>query len=241
MRILEINNLKYLANAQVVVDDVSLSIEAGKIISIIGPNGSGKSTIAKIICNIIKPFSGTLIKMPNLKIGYVPQQFFVDQFMPMTVQYFLEINRLSTEHFLALAAIFKISHKMQHKISALSGGELQRMLLVAAFASCPDLLVLDEPTQYLDIDGQIELYRIIEQYIKQYNTAALVISHDLHMVMKSSDHVICLNHHICCQGSVADLRTSKDFNKLFGSQLSNIMGLYQHHHDHKHEMDRYNV
>jgi zinc transport system ATP-binding protein len=236
MKILEISHLEYSADEQVIVEDINLTVEQGKIVSIIGPNGSGKSTIAKIICNILNPSSGKIIKKKNLQIGYVPQQFFADKFMPMTVQYFFEINDLTKKNYSPLAEKFKLSKKMESKISKLSGGELQRMLLVSALASYPDLLVLDEPTQYLDIDGQIELYRIIEEYTKQHKTAVLVISHDLHMVMKSSDHVICLNRHICCEGNAAELHTNSDFNKLFGNQLSSLVAPYQHHHDHKHEL-----
>lgn len=235
MKILKISHLIYRADEQVIIKDINLEIAPGKIISIIGPNGSGKSTIAKIICNIIKPTSGTIIKKRNLKISYVPQQFIADKFMPMTVKYFFEINNLHFKHYAKLAEQFNLVKKLDYKISRLSGGELQRMLLVSALASYPELLVLDEPTQYLDIDGQMKLYGIIEEYTKQYKTAVLVISHDLHMVMKSSDHVICLNHHICCEGNGANLQANSDFNKLFGKQLSSLVTPYQHHHDHKHE------
>jgi len=234
MNILEISHLKHLNEDQVILENINLKIERGKIFSIIGPNGSGKSTIAKIICEIIKPTSGKIKKKRSLKIGYVPQQFHIDKFMPISAEYFFNINGLTKSDYLPLISKFRLAKKMHRNLSQLSGGELQRILLVNAFASNPDLLVLDEPTQYLDIDGQIELYKIIEEYANLHKTAVLIISHDLHMVMKSSDHVICLNRHICCEGSAADVQVNEDFNKLFGNQLLSLVVPYQHHHNHKH-------
>ena len=175
IKILEISGLRYQGEDQVILENINLKIERGKIVSIIGPNGSGKSTIAKIICEIIKPTSGKIKKKNLLKVGYVPQQFHIDKFMPISAEYFFQINGLTEKEYKPLVTKFRLTKKMHSNLSQLSGGELQRILLVNAFASYPDLLVLDEPTQYLDIDGQLELYRIIEEYAKQYQISVLII------------------------------------------------------------------
>ena len=234
MNIVELKNVSYRRNNQVILDKVNVAITKGNIISIIGPNGSGKSSIAKLICRIWTPTSGKINSSKNIKIGYVPQKFAIDKFFPINVEYFLKINNLSESSYRPLLLIFNLERKLDTQLSSLSGGEMQRLLLVTALACNPDLLVLDEPTQYLDIDGQIELYKIIEDFARNRNISVLMISHDLYMVMKSSDHVICLNHHICCEGSAGDVQANSNFHHLYGNKLFDFIAPYAHHHTHTH-------
>ena len=235
MSILAFHDVNLVKNGQNILESINFSISPGQIISIIGPNGSGKSTIAKLICNIKNPTSGKISKKKDLRIGYVPQTFSIDKFFRIDVAYFLQINNAGKQHsYDHLLKIFNLENKLRTQLTNLSGGEMQRLLLITAFANNPDLLILDEPTQFLDIDGQVELYKIIEDYAKNHNVAILMISHDLYMVMKSSHHVICLHHHICCQGSAQTLQADSKFQNLYGKQLLDFVAPYAHHHNHKH-------
>jgi zinc transport system ATP-binding protein len=107
---------------------------------------------------------------------------------------------------------------------------LQKVLLLRSLVNEPQLLVLDEPTQYMDIAATEEFYQIIEEIRKENNCAILLISHDLHAVMQKTDLVFCVNNHICCHGSPESINQHPEYLSLFG----NNMAIYQHKHDHKH-------
>jgi zinc transport system ATP-binding protein len=234
MKIVELHDTSYYMGNRIIIDKVNFSLSTGKIVSIIGPNGSGKSTIAKLICQIKLPTDGKITRKNNLTIAYVPQKFSVDKFFPINLEYFLQINQLSAQKCNKLLTEFNLEDKLKSQLSNLSGGEMQRLLLVLALSSQSDLLLLDEPTQYLDIDGQVKLYKIIEEHAKLRNQAVLIISHDLYMVMKSSDHVICLNQHICCQGTAGDVQSNTKFHNLYGNTVLDFITPYTHHHNHTH-------
>ena len=111
---------------------------------------------------------------------------------------------------------------------------MQKVLLAKALLGKPNLLILDEPSQGIDINGQLELYKLIDKLCKEKNMSMLIISHDLFMVMKSTNHVICLNQHICCEGTAAFVNQQENFQKLFGRDALNTFSIYEHHHDHSH-------
>ena len=208
---------------RVIVDKVNISIKAGEIITIIGPNGGGKSTLAKILVGILKPDSGKLKYAKKIKIGYMPQKIKINPAIPVNVSYFLKLQ--SSKDIMNISAETGITHLLNSSIHDLSGGEMQRVMLARALLINPDLLILDEPEQNVDITGQDDIRKILIELNKKHNIAILTISHDLHLVMRSSNHVICLNHHICCEGVPETL--SKD---------QAYLALYSHHHEHKHNI-----
>ena len=216
------------------VKGVSLEVNRGKIITLIGPNGSGKSTTAKIALGIYKNYEGSVEKFTN-KIGYVPQKISIDWTLPLRVSDFMVLTEnLSTNEIEEALSLTGVNHLVNKNLGNLSGGEFQRVLLARAISKKPDLLVLDEPVQGVDFTGEIALYELIKKISEKLNCGILLISHDLHMVMSATDHVVCLNGHVCCSGSPIDVAKNNEYKTLFGEQASQILSVYEHKHDHEH-------
>ncbi|CAN0574578.1 unnamed protein product [Ectocarpus sp. 12 AP-2014] len=229
--LVEFKSLSKKFHNKILVDNISFKLNKGEITTLIGQNGAGKTTLAKIILGQESYDSGKLIIKPDIKIGYVPQKLDFNLNMPMTAKgllKFLAPNGL--DYGLINLEEFIGYNKIKNKdISSISGGELQKLLLVGTLMSKPDLLILDEPTQYLDVASQQTFYRILGELKRRLEITIFMISHDLFTVMKNSDQVICLNKHVCCSGKPTELDTNPDFK----SALSEI-GVYVHNHDHKH-------
>ena len=227
----------YRQNDRWLVKGVSLEVEKGKIVTLIGPNGSGKSTTAKIALGIFKKIEGEVEKYTN-KIGYVPQKISIDWTLPLRVYDFLtlteNISEVAIDEALSLTGVIHLKNK---NLGNLSGGEFQRVLLARAISKKPELLVLDEPVQGVDFTGEIALYELIKKISDQLNCGILLISHDLHTVMSATDHVVCLNGHVCCSGSPIDVAKNNEYKALFGEQASQILTRYEHKHDHVHTSD----
>ena len=219
------------------VKGVSLEVNRGKIITLIGPNGSGKSTTAKIALGIYKNYEGSVEKFTN-KIGYVPQKISIDWTLPLRVTDFMVLTEnLSADEIEEALSLTGVNHLVNKNLGNLSGGEFQRVLLARAISKKPDLLVLDEPVQGVDFTGEIALYELIKKISEKLNCGILLISHDLHMVMSATDHVVCLNGHVCCSGSPTAVANNKEYQKLFGDRASTILSVYEHSHDHTHSAD----
>lgn len=220
-----------------VLDQVSLSIHPGEIITLIGPNGAGKSTLVKTLLGLQQADSGEVVRKRGLKIGYVPQKLAIDQVLPMTVKRFLTLTRSASRADCAkVLEQVGASHVLDGQMSRLSGGETQRVMLARALLLRPDLLVLDEPTQGVDVSGQAELYRLIDDIRKELNCAVLMISHDLHLVMAKTDQVVCFNRHVCCSGIPETVRQHPEYRSLFGVREADAIGIYHHEHDHEHDL-----
>lgn len=236
MIIASLENIGLILNGQQIINNVSLEIKKGEITTLIGPNGGGKTSLARILLGILKPTSGLVKKIPNIKIGYMPQKVEIDKTIPLTVKDFIELTfdkvDFCNPYISDLVLRLKIDKIMLKQVHDLSGGQLQKVMFLRSLISQPDLLVLDEPTQYMDISATEEFYQIIDNVRQSNNCAILLISHDLHMVMQKTDTVFCVNHHICCHGSPDSVNRHPEYISLFGKK--NIFGIYQHHHDHNH-------
>jgi len=224
-------------NDKWLVKGVSLVVEKGKIITLIGPNGSGKSTTAKIALGLHKNIEGEVQKLTD-KIGYVPQKISIDWTLPLRVKDFMlltdDLNDKLIDEALTLTGVDHLKNK---NLGNLSGGEFQRVLLARAISKKPELLVLDEPVQGVDFTGEIALYELIKKISENLNCGILLISHDLHTVMSATDHVVCLNGHVCCSGSPLDVAKNKEYKALFGEKASQTLSIYEHKHDHVHSSD----
>ena len=218
------------------IENVDFEIDAGEIVTIVGPNGSGKSTFVKTLLGILSPTEGFVERKPDLTIGYVPQELSIDQTMPLTVERFLGLPKRQPKDEIAkvLEQVGAIGLE-QRQVTALSGGQFQRILLARAVLMNPDILILDEPTQNLDQPGAAGFYRLVEDVRRRLGCAVLLVSHDLHVVMGASDRVICMNGHICCQGRPENVLVHPEYRELFGGGADDALALYRHEHDHDHQ------
>lgn len=218
-----------------VLHDVSLAIQPGEIVTIVGPNGSGKSTLLRALLGIVPVARGRVTRGSGVRIGYVPQRLALDRSLPLTVRRFLSLP-VRVSDALAAQALVRVGVPgvQGAQMAALSGGQLQRVLLARALLSDPQLLVLDEPTQGLDQPGEAGFYTLIEQVRRDTGAAVLMVSHDLHVVMAASDRVICLNGHVCCEGTPRVVSQAAEYRALFGLGTRGALALYQHVHDHEH-------
>lgn len=220
------------------VRGINLTVQAGEIVTLIGPNGSGKSTTAKMALGILKPDEGQVSCLPGLKVGYVPQKMSLDWTMPLSVERFMRLTqRVKPTELEAALEQTGISALRHSEVRDLSGGEFQRTLLARAIARKPDLLVLDEPVQGVDFAGENALYELISTIRDHIGCGVLLISHDLHVVMAATDRVVCLNGHVCCQGTPSAVATSPEYQRLFGEWAAAGLAVYEHHHDHTHLPD----
>ncbi len=236
--LLKATGLTFRDGDHVILRQVDLAIDDREIVTIVGPNGSGKSTLLRLLIGAMAPSLGRIEKSPDLRIGYTPQRLTLDRTLPLTVDRFLSLGELASAKAKAeaLTSVHMASHAKAQMID-LSGGELQRVLLARALLRQPRLLILDEPTQGLDQPGEAAFYSLIERVRDETGCAILMVSHDLHVVMSASDRVICLNGHICCQGTPTLVRDHPEYQKLFGLGTGGNLALYRHQHDHHHHTD----
>ena len=235
--LVQLENVGVFQNNKWLVEDVSLNVEKGKIVTLIGPNGSGKTTTAKIALGIHKNIKGKVKKFTD-NIGYVPQKISIDWTLPIRVTDFMQLTHNLSENEIENALkLTGVKHLKNNDLRNLSGGEFQRVLIARAISKKPDLLVLDEPVQGVDFKGEIALYELIKTISDKINCGILLISHDLHVVMTATDYVVCLNGHVCCSGSPSSVAKNKEYQKLFGDRASTILSVYEHRHDHTHSPD----
>ena len=220
--------------------DVNLSVSSGEIVTIIGPNGAGKTSLLNILLGLRSPSRGNVIRADKVVIGYMPQRLQLNPQLPMTVARFLSLAQSNTINFpatmdkaLQKTGVSELTHASMHD---LSGGEMQRVLLARAILRRPQLLVLDEPVQGVDVVGQSQLYQLISQLRDDLQCGVLMVSHDLHIVMAATDHVICLNQHVCCHGHPESVSNHPAYLELFGHSTDANVAIYTHHHDHNHDI-----
>ncbi|VFP86994.1 Zinc import ATP-binding protein ZnuC [Candidatus Erwinia haradaeae] len=212
--------------------NISLNLESGRILTLVGPNGAGKSTLVRIVLGLIRPTFGSVYRLSKLSIGYVPQKMLLDVTLPLSVGRFMRL-RPNVKYIDIIPALRRVQaeHLIAFPLQKLSGGEMQRVLLARALLSQPKLLVLDEPTQGVDINSQIALYDLIDQLRHDFNCGVLMVSHDLHFVMAKTDEVLCLNRHICCSGTAESVSQHPEFISMFGPVRAKKLAFYRHKND----------
>lgn len=235
--LIELQNVCVQFGTRQVLDTISLSLHRGKITTLIGPNGAGKSTLVKVILGLQKIDSGTLSKLPKIRIGYVPQKLKLNDSLPLNVYRFLRLaGKYSEQEMISALSLVGAEHLSASNMHTLSGGENQRVLLARALLTRPDILVLDEPAQGVDLQGQIDLYELVDTLRVRFNCSILMVSHDLHLVMAKTDNVICLHHHICCSGTPQNISQHPNYIALFGQTAKESIAFYPHQHEHHHDL-----
>ena len=235
MSLIEAHDLTVAYGGRPVLDGVGVQVAPGEIVTLVGPNGSGKSTLVKALLGVVRPERGRVTRKAGLRIGYVPQRLHIDPSLPLTVARFLSLPvRRAAREIEKVIRQAGISGLETRQMSDLSGGQFQRVLLARALLADPELLLLDEPTQGLDQPGEAAFYRLLEEVRRRLGCGVFLVSHDLHVVMSASDRVICLNHHVCCEGTPNVVREAPEYRALFGQGTQGTLALYQHDHDHGH-------
>ncbi len=234
--LLQAKNLGVTLNHTVILKNVSLTLSRNEIVTVIGPNGAGKTTLVKTLLGLIQPTEGSVDRLKSLKIGYMPQKLKIDTTMPVSVRRFLSLVNAAKMDVMKVLNDVGVNSISEVPLQSVSGGELQRVLLARALLKKPDLLVLDEPVQGVDINGQTELYDLISNIKNNHACGILMVSHDLHVVMAKTDKVVCLNQHICCQGHPESVSADPAYQELFGLAKNDSIAIYTHHHDHSHDM-----
>ncbi|HEU5322316.1 MAG TPA: metal ABC transporter ATP-binding protein, partial [Methylomirabilota bacterium] len=217
------------------VEDVSFSLDEGRIAILIGPNGSGKSTLLKAILGLV-PFTGEVrvFGRPAMEmrrqIGYVPQRLAFDLTLPLTVREAVRMPLLGARgpdaeaafrHFVDALGIADLADRL---LGTLSGGQLKRALIARAMVTTPRLLLLDEPEAGIDVGGEQTLYELLDRLVSHHRLAALICSHELDLVFRYADQVLCLNRRLQCTGPPAEVLTADALARLYGPATA----LYRH-------------
>lgn len=234
--LISLNSVTLGYDGKIVLRDIDLTVKRGEIITIVGPNGSGKTSMMRALIGALVPTTGSIVRSRALRLGYVPQKLNIDHSFPITLRRFLSVpKRINPEQVTEAASLVGMGDFLDQQIATLSGGQFQRALLARAIIDAPDLLLLDEPTQGLDQNGSARFYQLIADLKKKLDCAIVLVSHDLHVVMSASDRVICLNGHICCEGTPSVVSSAPEYRALFGSGTQGALAIYQHQHDHVHD------
>jgi zinc transport system ATP-binding protein len=232
--LLSLHNVSFQIDSKRIIDHVSFDLLPHDFLTIIGPNGAGKTTLLKLIIGLLNPTQGVIKSAPDLRIGYMPQKLMIDYMLPLTVAIFLNQVKSKSANTTIVNAL-GIQKLLNESMHNLSGGEFQRVLLARALLNQPNLLILDEPSQGVDVKGQKELFALIAQLREKMKFAVLMVSHDLYVVHKESDQVLCLNQHICCMGKPDAIRQTKEYKALFPDYTIEHLSPYTHKHDHSHD------
>jgi len=223
--------------SRAILRDIDLEVRRRQVVTLIGPNGAGKTTLVRILLGLLRADGGSVRRREGLRLGYVPQKIAIEPTLPLTVHRFLRFATPKAGDLIAeTLESLNIADLREQQMTAVSGGELQRVLLARALLRDPHLLVLDEPAQGVDLTGQAELYKLIGGIRTGRGCGVLMISHDLHLVMSSTDEVICLNHHVCCRGKPEQVSGDPAFLDLFGAAASPDLAVYTHSHHHEHDV-----
>ena len=244
---LEINDIHVHFGNTKILENLSFRAYEGDYIGILGPNGSGKSTLLKIILGLLRPTRGTvklfsrdIRSAENLSlVGYVPQQGAATELQfPATVEEIVLSGRTiraglfhpftRVDHAAAASALKHVGmYDLRRRlIGQLSGGQRQKVYIARALAAEPKMLILDEPTVAIDARSEAEFYRMLRELNDKHHITIILVSHDIDVVAREVDSVLCLNRSIVCHLPSKDFRKADYLRDVYGSEVKAI------YHDH---------
>ena len=239
--VLKVTGLSVGFDGDKVLKDLDFSVNRGDVMAIIGPNGAGKSVLFRALLGLI-PHSGKVEWAKDLRVSYVPQKFAIDRELPLSTAEFLKFKEKDEAHIMNVLKSVGIGaehkndpehhtrhirqHVLNQRLGWLSGGQLQRVLIAWALLDNPDVLLFDEPTAGIDVGGEETIYNLLKKLHSKRNMSILLISHDLHIVYKYADNVLCLNKEMVCYGVPSKALDTESLAKLYGDEA----GLYKHGH-----------
>ncbi len=223
--ILKVKNLNVKLDGEEVIKDLSFEVKEGNVLTILGPNGAGKTVFLKTLLGVL-PYQGEIKWARGVKIGYVPQRLPFIKDIPMSVSEFFKLKgawQEETKEILNLVGLRE--NFLNKKIGELSSGQFQRILVAWALVKNPNVLLFDEPTTGIDIGGEETIYTLLAKLKEKRNLTILLVTHDLSVVYKFSNFVVCLNKCPICQGKPKEVLTLEVLQKLYGEEVK----FYKHH------------
>jgi len=232
--ILEVRDLSVSFNREGVLKDISFSVNEGEVLAIIGPNGAGKTVLFRALLGLIS-FDGEIKWREDAQIGYVPQKLFEKAELPLTVKEFF-ILKSKNLFFKDKQLAESIPHELKsvglkpeiliQRLANLSRGQFQRVLIAWAILKHPNILLFDEPTAGIDLTGEDTIYNLLHKLQNERGMTVLIISHDLNVVYRYADKVLCLNKENLCFGEPKKTLTNEQIERLYGESA-------YYHHGHK--------
>ncbi|WNZ44423.1 metal ABC transporter ATP-binding protein [Leptolyngbya boryana CZ1] len=237
--ILKVEGLTVQRGQYTAIENISFEIPAGSLSAIVGPNGSGKSTLVQAILDLLPKSTGTveifgrpIRRLGNLRsqIGYMPQNFIFDRSFPISVEELVALGYTGKgqKRTAVATALRRVNalHLHHQAIGTLSGGELKRVLLAYCLVSPRKLLILDEAFAEVDVQGEAEFYQFLHELQQEERWTVLQVSHDLDMVNRHCDYVLCLNRSLVCTGKPEVALSRDNLLQTYGSAFSR----YRHQH-----------
>ena len=221
--ILQVKNLRVILDNEKIIDNLSFDLREREILTIVGPNGAGKTVLMKSLLGLLPHQGEILWKKKNIKIGYLPQGLtrLKVKNIPLSVEEFFRLKISSYDKmrtFLELVGI-KERNFFKKQIGNLSGGQFQRMLVAWVLVNNPQVLFFDEPTTGIDIGGEKTIYSLLRRIWEKSKITILMNTHDLNVVYRYSDIVLCLNKKIVCAGQPREILTPELLEKVYGEEI----------------------
>jgi len=223
--VLKVENLSVDFGGEKIIENLSFEAKEGEVLTILGPNGAGKTVLLKALLGTL-PFKGRIEWKPGVKTGYVPQRLPFIKDIPLSVREFFELKKASKNEMEKILDSMGLKENIsEKKIGNLSSGQFQRILVGWALISNPQVLLFDEPTTGVDMDGQESIYNLLDKLKQERDLTILLVTHDLSVVYKLADHCLCLNKQVSCYSVPKEL-TPERLSELYGGEIK----FYQHSH-----------
>lgn len=228
--ILEVKNLSLKLGNEKIINKLSFNVKKGEFLTILGPNGSGKTVLLRVLLGLIPGYKGEFIWQKDTKIGYLPQglTYLKVKKLPLSVEEFLSLKKIDPRKMLEFLSLVGIKDKniLKKKFSSLSGGQFQRILMIWALSNDPNVLLFDEPTTGVDVNGEKTVYELLRKFQKERNLTIILITHDFNVVSRYSSDVLCLNKDNPCHAKPSEILVPEKLEEIYGMPIK----FYKHNH-----------